>query len=195
MKNLLFPLFLIFSSFLSAQENEKIVLPIDSTTNLVTYSGVVQIKDRTAKQLYSNGKAWFTKAFGSGKATIDFEDNVDFKIIGKGKIHISVNGSFGKQPGGYVNFTISLFFKDGRYKYIFSSFYHEGEDYQKSVRVHINSAGPLEIEKQEGAISQNNWFAWKNNWNFLKEQTNEEILSLISSLNQNMTISINDENF
>lgn len=171
---------------------ESVKLPIDNETGKITYKGVVEFKGMTAQQLYLRGKAWFSKAFGSGKAVIDFDDNVGFKIIAKGKFHITIKGNLGKQAGGYVNFTLSLFFKDGKYKYIFSNFYHEGEDYGNA---HINSAGPLEIEKQKGALSQNNWFAYHDNWNYLKEQTNEEVLSLIKSLYQSMLNSNKEENF
>lgn len=177
---------------------ELVNLPFDDETGKITYKGVVELKGMTAQQLYSNGKAWFSKAFGSGKAVIDFDDNTNYKIIGKGKIPILVKGNLGKQPGGYVNFTISLFFKDGKYKYIFTNFYHEGEDYPNSFNnsmIHCNSAGPLEIEKQTGAFSQNNWFAWKDNWHYLKEQTNEAVLSLILSLKQNMISLDKEDNF
>jgi hypothetical protein len=113
----------------------------------------------------------------------------------KGKIHIIVKGNVGKQSGGYMNFTISLFFKEGRYKYIFTDFSHEGENYYVGrTLVKVNSAGPFEIVEQKGAWS-GNFFAYRDNWTYAKEQTNEAILNLINSLKENMTISVIEESW
>lgn len=76
---------------------------------------VVQAPGRTADQLYSSALAWVPVAFKSTKGVTQLADRAAGMIVLKGKEEWSVNGW---QPArGYVDYTLTIEAKDGRYRY------------------------------------------------------------------------------
>lgn len=98
---------------------QKITPPIDSITHKITYQGVVQITGNKGV-LYDKGLNWLAIAFKSSNDVIQIKDKENGKIVGKWVI----------QPDeirlGLVSATITLLFKDGRYKYIITDLKYEG---------------------------------------------------------------------
>ncbi|MDX9747424.1 MAG: DUF4468 domain-containing protein [Paludibacter sp.] len=74
----------------------------------VCYENVVPAKDLTADVLYNNAKVWIANNFGSAKAVIQ-TDVPNSSLVMKGVI----------QEDAYVkyDFTLTLQFRDARYKY------------------------------------------------------------------------------
>jgi len=94
-------------------------LPIDPETKKITFTEVVIVDSTTTKdQLFERAQDWFVKAYGSGKEVIQLADKELGKIIGKALI------PFGKDMG-YIYYTISIYVKDGKYKYVLTDFYHK----------------------------------------------------------------------
>lgn len=127
MKISIITFFLIFLYFKGYSQTAS-YLPIDKETKLITYSEVV-IMDSTINknELYSRAREWFAKAFKSSINVIQMDDKENGKIIGKGLTQV-YHKSFGKSyPSGNINFTISLYLKDGKYKYEITNFHHTGE--------------------------------------------------------------------
>jgi hypothetical protein len=91
-----------------------ILFPLCSSAQ--KYSEVVEIQGKNSEQLYKSAKEWFALAFKSANDVIQLDDAIEKKIIGKGVKQ--VNYTVGKIPT-YMNvfFTLSVQFKDGRYKY------------------------------------------------------------------------------
>ena len=99
-------------------------LPIDSGTHLITYSGIVNASGNQ-DELYSRAREWFAKTYNSSMKVIQM-DSKD-KIVGKALMQV-YQKSFGlNTESGYINYTISIYIKDGRYKYEINNFYHTGE--------------------------------------------------------------------
>lgn len=99
-------------------------LPIDSTTHLITYSEVVN-ENGSKDELYSRAREWFAKTYNSAQNVIQMDDKD--KIVGKALMQV-YHKAFGKDHiSGYINYTISIYFKDGKYKYEITNFYHTGE--------------------------------------------------------------------
>src|SRR5665647_853674 len=80
------------------------------------YSDVVEISNKTSDQLYSTAKEWFALTFKSSNDVIQLDNPAEKKIIGKrvqqveyivSKIPVFMN----------VYFTLTVQFKDNRYKY------------------------------------------------------------------------------
>jgi hypothetical protein len=91
----------------------------------VTYTKVIQTIDtnRTKDILYLNAKEWFVETFKSSNDVIQLDDKENGMIQGKAKIKYSYTTNY----NGYINFTIKIWLKNGRYKYEFSNFIHEAK--------------------------------------------------------------------
>ncbi|WP_114937523.1 DUF4468 domain-containing protein [Mucilaginibacter endophyticus] len=99
-----------------AQKGDKIILPIDSSTNEVTYTAVVKVDSTSKDELYSRAKEWFAKTYNSARKVIDMDDKASGKIIGKGVSEGRYSFMLTRYTF-FTNYTISVFVKDGRYKY------------------------------------------------------------------------------
>lgn len=110
-----------FSSF--SQDSTKLygILPIEN--GIATYTGVVQIDSLNKDQLYLQAKKWFVNTYKSAKAVIQMDDKENGLIIGKGTFVL-----FSLDNDTYINHTISIFVKDGRYKYVLTNFIYENND-------------------------------------------------------------------
>lgn len=109
------------------KENPK--LPFDSLTNKITYSEAVFVDSLTNKQeLFSRTREWFAKTYKSSTNVIQMEDKENGKIVGKALMQVYHKGLFSElYESGYINYTISIYIKDGRYKYEITDFYHKGQ--------------------------------------------------------------------
>ena len=103
-------------------------LPIDSTTHLITYSEVVKV-DGNKDELYSRAREWFAKTYNSAQSVIQM-DTKD-KIVGKALMQVYYKGG----DFGYINYTVSIYLKDGKYKYEITDFYHTGEERSGGVYI------------------------------------------------------------
>jgi hypothetical protein len=105
-------------------QKETPKLPIDSSTSKITYSEVVYFDSLANKQeLFSRAREWFAKAYKSSTNVIQMEDKESGKIIGKALMQVY----YKEFPYGYINYTISIYIKEGRYKYEFTDFHHTGQ--------------------------------------------------------------------
>lgn len=159
---------LLFVSIAFGQ-NETPNLPIDSSSGKITYSEVVTLKDTVSKnELFSRAKICFVHLFKNSNNVIQNEDKEAGNIIGKGNIKVYARALGTNYDGGYVNFTLSIAIKDGRYKYTITDFVHEG----------ATPAGNLENGKPKAWILKQ--------WNSIISQTDDGIKSLISSIKLEM---------
>lgn len=127
-----FILIFLFSAFLtlnlSAQKSTTPSLPIDSITGRITYTAIVSVDSVSSKQqMYLRAREWFAKTYRSSKDVIQMEDSVSGKIIGKALMQVYNKGLGMLHNSGYINYTISVFVKNGRYKYEVTNFYHTGQ--------------------------------------------------------------------
>jgi hypothetical protein len=169
--NKIFAIFLIFVSLnVKAQD---ISFPIDETTKLISYSEVVTVSDSASKnELFSRAKSCFARLFKSSNNVIQNEDKDSGNIIGKGNIKAYAKALGMTSDAGFVNFTITIACKDGRYKYTITDFIHEG------TGSNMPSGGNLEN------ISVRVWT--NKQWKVMKSQTDAEIKNLISLIKSEM---------
>lgn len=123
MKNILTSiLFVIATSFTNGQEKLLDILPIENGS--VTYTGIVQVDSASKNNLYFRAKKWFVDYYKSAKDVIQLDDKDNGEITGKGFFKISY---YTREP--YINHTISILVKDGRFKYIITDFsYSDNQD-------------------------------------------------------------------
>ena len=104
----------------------------------IAFSEVVAVKDASATELYTRAKVWFTTAFVDSKAVLEVQDKEAGLLVGKGSFTYEPNIFMSSSLiRGHVTFSVSVSFKDGRYKYSFSDFTHHGST--------LRSQGPIDF--------------------------------------------------
>ena len=105
---------------------------------VLAFSEVVEVKDASAKELYTRAKVWFATAFVDSKAVLEVQDKEAGLSIGKGSFTYEPNIFMSSSLiRGHVTFSVSVSCKDGRYKYSFSDFTHHGSM--------LRSQGPIDF--------------------------------------------------
>lgn len=167
------------------------VLPIDPDTHLVAYTGVVEVPGATQAQLYSRAYEWVAKNFNSAQSVIQMQDKESGKIIAKGVIKAFIK----KYDSGYNSFTLSLYLKDGKYKYDITNFSNEHKTtvVGKSDRYGGDySMGKFEQEKPSFQMAMMNGRIQKS-WNILRYNNDLEMKAQIASLEAAMTAKTKDK--
>jgi len=77
---------------------------------------VVNLENKSAKQMYDIAKEWFALSYNPGNVSIQVDDPIEQKLIGKGVKNIvcTIKNS---QTFIDVNYALSVAFKQGRFKY------------------------------------------------------------------------------
>jgi hypothetical protein len=115
-------------------------------------------------------------------------DNKD-KIVGKALMQVYGKNLIGiTSELGYINYTISVYIKDGKYKYEISNFYHTGKYVGGGTYIgntyiansDIPDLGPIEGLEYSKKKSERKLF------NSFAKQIDSNIEPLITSLKENM---------
>lgn len=109
---------------IKAQDSQKAKLPIDETTKLITYEKVQEISGVDKDSLYDKALNWCLTYFVNPNDVIREKDKEKGNIICKARFRI-MNPADKKgfaTDGGSVQYTLKLFFKDGKYKYEITEF-------------------------------------------------------------------------
>ncbi len=113
-----------------AKPYERIVLTMDTLTNLITYSGVVEQEESSSDSLYARTKTFAAKTFvGVGKeskAMFDVDKKGQKLIINGVLPAYSYGNKYSKKLIGTYQFKMTVLIKEGRYKYIITNLVHEG---------------------------------------------------------------------
>jgi hypothetical protein len=154
-------------------------LPIDSTTHLITYTGIVQANG-TQSELYSRAREWFAKTYNSAQSVIQMDNNSE--IVGKALMQV-----YDKGKCGFINYTISVFFKDGKYKYEITNLYHTGEQRPPTYigSQYVASQPVPDYGNCESMLHGKNKM-WQRFYDKLLNQMDNNIKSLITSLKEAM---------
>lgn len=103
---------------------ERIVLNIDSSTNLITYYGVVEQEESGSDSLYLRAKKWITNTFGKDvKLELDKRNQKITYVVGT--TAYAYTSKYSRRDIGRYEFKITFFIKEGRYKYQISNLVHE----------------------------------------------------------------------
>lgn len=169
--------YLIFQDNIELIESPKVPvnLTIDEKTNKITYTGIVELPSEIDKdQLYSRGVAWFATTYNSAQNVLQMQDKENGKLIGRALFDVYHKGIGMTFESGHINYTISLFFKDNRYKYEITDFMHTSN---------IES-GMIKTSCDEMRFSTKKLYTKVYNYYF--EQLDNNMKSLIIDLKQFM---------
>jgi hypothetical protein len=160
--------FLFFCLFLTSKGQEKLLDILPSKEGVVTYSEVVQVDSISKAILYNRAKKWFVASYKSAKEVIQLDDSENGEITGKGNFKVSY---YTREP--FISHTISIFVKDGRYKYLITDMsYSDNQNEKFSIESFPKS-----------------WVGKKK----LYLKIDEEIIAMILSLKKYMTSKENNE--
>jgi hypothetical protein len=108
---------------------ERIVLAMDSITNLITYSGVIEQEESSSDSLYVRTKNWANKMFSeNGKEAKGLYemDKKNQKLLINGWLPAYIySNKYVKRPNGKYLFKMTILIKEGRYKYTITNLAHE----------------------------------------------------------------------
>lgn len=151
-------------------------LPIDPQTKLITYEGVVQVPGATKADLYARAHDWVARSYRSANDVLQLQDKDAGHLIVKGFTRVASKGS----DFGLVRHTLTIYVKDGRYKYTITDLIHED-----GGSPNIYSAGPLEQEKGRFFIIN---ISTGQTWADIKGQANHQVRLMIAGLESAMTL-------
>ena len=99
-------------------------LPVDNSTNKITYEYVVEVPATSAEELYQRALQWFRSNYKNPSEVIRENDSVQKKIVGKPRFRISnpPNKDGTKTDAGVVQYTITISARDGRFKFELTDF-------------------------------------------------------------------------
>ncbi len=149
----------------------------------LSYSEVVKTDSIPQSELYNRAKIWFSTTYVDSKSVIQLDDKDNGQIVAKAKMVYNPKVFTGSsQTEGYINYTIKVFVKEGRYKYEISDFFHDpkGCEFGKycvgKITTDKDCPNPKTLAK-----------GWSNKvWNDIKNQIDVNINSLLIGLKINM---------
>lgn len=150
-------------------------LPIDPVTKLITYQGVVEVPGVSKADLYTRAYAWVAKAYRSANDVVQMNDKEAGQLVAKGNMRVTARALGMDMDAGIIRHTLSIYVKDGKYKYVLTNLTHEDS------RPKAASVGPLEQENLPFGMS-------KKVWANMKDQANRDAYRLVAELQAAMTL-------
>lgn len=123
---LIYLLFLVtLSTTLSFSQDELYKQPLKiSEDGIVEFSEVVQKEGASASELYNKAREWFADAYKSADDVLQMEDEDNKKLVGKAISTLDFGNAMA-QVEVRMYYTIKIYCKDGRYKYIITDIRYE----------------------------------------------------------------------
>lgn len=159
-------------------------LPLDATTHLISYQGVVQVPGISQAELYRRARAWVEQAYPQQNATVTHDDPATGELRLQGAQLVQVYQEFAGVPrgsyAGVVRHTLVIYVKDGRYKYVLTDFTHDAKGVPD-----LRSGGPLE-QKRASLFGYGGLGSFQA-WSELKTDALRSARALVASLELAMT--------
>ena len=173
-------IFLTFNSY--SQVPDTIAIPVNAK-GFAEYTEVVALDSVSKDVLYLNALNWVNKTYKSGRSVIQSTDKDGGMIIGNANSDGLVYNNIGvKSDAGYFSYTISIFCKDNRYKYVIDNItYNKGEMMLKSG-ADLGEAFP---SNWTGLIGNNK--QTRREWKKFQFQANNEFKLIIADLKATMS--------
>jgi len=138
------------------------------------------------QDLYLKARQFISLQFKDSKEVIQMDDKDAGKIICKGIMEPTIKAGLGITVQSFVNFTITIDVKDGKYRCILNDFYHDGfVDHQSST-----IGGNLNNDKPDCG-----WGMTNNNWRKVKEATKIDAADFLSDMKIEMSKSTKSDDF
>jgi len=161
-----------------AKQKSDSALPVDPDTQLVTYSKVIEIPGTTQEQLYTRAANWIASTevyrVASSKQLQEASDKSQLIVSGETRARGPMN-----QIVGTVSHSLTIYCKDGRYKYVLTNLREETNSTKPNG---IGSGGAFENEKPACGFM----LMFPAAWNTIKRHTDEDVQELLARLTTTM---------
>jgi hypothetical protein len=145
------------------------------------FEEVVQVDSVSKDQLFNRAEQWFVQAFNTHKPVKTVNPEEGYITI---ESFYTVPVAAFAEPLDYcVNFKLSLYFKDNRYKYVATDFIFE-DKWDKTLEI---KGGPMDSEERHSS-----WIP-KNHWIEMRQLAYNKAVSMIEGLKKSMLIAIETE--
>ena len=131
--------------------------PFDEKTGLVSFEEVIKCDSISKDELYSILREWFVTTFGDAETVLQMDDRKSGKLIGKGITSVSSYNSWCE----YIKFTLKIYIKEGRFKYVLTSIklyqpYKPGSVYTRRIEksYDIESFFPYWLYSKKGIANK-----------------------------------------
>lgn len=150
----------------------------------LSYSEVVQVEGISKYDLHARAMNWFANSFRNANNVIQLNDKENGQITAKALFEYIPNFFVGSGPvKGYIRYTVSIYVKDGRYKYEITDFTHDPSGPNaKSVGIITNS---VDYPGEEKRKANQKWM--DNTWKDVKKQINNNISPIELSIKEGMS--------
>jgi hypothetical protein len=162
---------------------ERITLTIDSLTNLIIYSDIVEQEESGSDSIYIRFKKFVVKEFGT---LAKFElDKKDQKVILNASVPaFAYPSKYTKRNIGTYEYKLTLWIKEGRYKYQISNLVH--------ISAKRSQGAPMRNYFEFYYTTQNNIRACDQILRFADKDINEMIARMKKSLSDPIYIDEDD---
>lgn len=160
-------------------------LPLDPQTQLITYQGVVEMPTVSQADLYARALAWVAATYPAADKVLEQQDPQAGQLLIKGRRPVVTRalyeGVLRSSYAGVVRHTLTIYVKDGRYKYVLTDLTHDALGTPA-----LHSGGPLEQEKAN--LYGYAGLGSKKAWDELKTDATRDARHLTESLRAAMTL-------
>lgn len=141
------------------------------------YSEVIKIDTIPKDELYNRAKLWFVDVFNSANDVLQLESQQDGQLIGKATFeYVPKMFILSDLSKGMVKYTLQVFIKEGRYKYIVTDFILNSRHNFGLITTSMECPKPKLRDKK-----------WSDKtWIDIKNQIDRQIQPLIISLQSGM---------
>ncbi len=140
-------------------------LPVNSSTKKVTFLEVVEAQGLSAAKIFEIAKQWT----GDQGYSVT-EEQAGAKLVCAGKHALTYKGKK-KEESGEVEFSFSVFCKEGKYRIIITDFKHVGVD-------KAPAGGRLELKSAECGAAKMTAATWLSIKKKTKSETDKKIADL-----------------
>ena len=158
--------------------------------NTLEYSEVVEVEGVTQKELFKRARMWFNRTYKDSKEILNIIDKESGELSGKAQTGFTYNSLlWGNTVNGIISYRISIYVKEGRYKYVIQQFIHEGAAYNggqfKVGLITLDEHCPYQLLSGSYKIPQKRA---DDIWKDIKEKIYSEKDYLIKSIEKGMKI-------
>lgn len=147
-------------------------LPRDSTTGRITFTEVVTVPGTSQADLYTRAHEWLAKRTNGTRPVLELQERENGKLIGKFALAVKP-GVAVSETADLLRATLSLFCKEGRYKYLVTDFHYEKTIVGRRLDARLEETSP------EGVTA--------NNWQDVRLRTTVEMQRLVTDLKAAMS--------
>lgn len=162
-------------------------------------SDVRHVPGLSADVLYLRAHEWFVNNFVSANNVIQLADKENGIIMGKGSFNYFPDTNIGYVGlSGFIQFTVKIILKEGRYKYIFTDFRHAGTPVVAAGGFVPGIRKRYEIKygllTNSDSVPESVEYGRSGVWNHMREVSYGEAISMSDTLKAQMNIPIKGKN-